>query len=161
MGGAGATLATVLWSGTSSYCEMSSVAAPPRHPAPSISNTSVMYWMYRVGARECGFAILVRVSRTCTSSRIQCSWEKDLTCALSCHWCVRVNGAGAIKKKERMKLPYWCVREEELNVWWRVARLQKGTGNATQKGHYFCLGSSRGSLKTQLFLKKGLSPLIF
>ena len=39
MGGAGATLATVLWSDTSSYCAMSSVAAPPRHPAPSISNT--------------------------------------------------------------------------------------------------------------------------
>ena len=52
LGGAGATLATVLWSDTSSYCAMSSVAAPPRHPAPSISNTSVMYWMYRVGARE-------------------------------------------------------------------------------------------------------------
>ena len=48
LGGAGATLATVLWSGTSSYCAMSSVAAPPRHPAPSISNTSVMYWMYSV-----------------------------------------------------------------------------------------------------------------
>ena len=46
MGGAGATLATVLWSDTSSYCAMSSVAAPPRHPAPSISNTSVMYWIY-------------------------------------------------------------------------------------------------------------------
>ena len=25
---------------------VSSVAAPPRHPVPSISNTSVMYWMY-------------------------------------------------------------------------------------------------------------------
>ena len=38
---------------------MSSVATPPWHPAPSISNTSVMYGMYRVGARERGFAIRV------------------------------------------------------------------------------------------------------
>ena len=42
-------------------------------------------------------------------------------------------------KKERMKLPYWSVREEELNVWWRVARLPKGTGNATIKGNNICL----------------------
>ena len=38
-----------------------------------------------------------------------------------------------------MKLPYWCVREEELNVWWRVAQVQKGTVNATLKGNNICL----------------------
>ena len=36
--GAGATLATVQFSASSNYCTVSSVAAPPRHPAPSISN---------------------------------------------------------------------------------------------------------------------------
>jgi len=43
------------------------------------------------------------------------------------------------QRKERMKLPYWCMREEELNVWWSVARVQKGTGNATLKGYMFVL----------------------
>ena len=32
--GYGATLATVLFSANSSYCAVSSVAAPPRHPVP-------------------------------------------------------------------------------------------------------------------------------
>ena len=54
--GAGATLATVQFSATSNYCTVSSVAAPPRHPAPSISNT-VLYCTVLVRARECGFAI--------------------------------------------------------------------------------------------------------
>ena len=79
------------------YCTVSSVAAPPRHPAPSISNTSV-------GARECGFAIrvvrvlvvvhvLVRESvRTC---KFTCK-KIYLTCTLSCHWCVRVKCSGAV-----------------------------------------------------------------
>ena len=58
MRGAGATfLATVSWSGTSSYCAMSSVAAPPWHPAPSISNTSVMW--FQSWCAKCGFAIRV------------------------------------------------------------------------------------------------------
>ena len=39
---------------------MSSVAAPPQHPAPFISNTSVMYCMYRV-VRE---SVVLRTSRT-------------------------------------------------------------------------------------------------
>ena len=53
------------------YCTVSSVAAPPRHPAPSISNTSdVLNVQYRVGARECGFAY-------------------ESTC--NCQWCVRVS----------------------------------------------------------------------
>ena len=40
LGGSGATLGTVLLSASSSYCTVSSVAAPPRHSAPSISNIS-------------------------------------------------------------------------------------------------------------------------
>ena len=43
------------------YCAVSSVAAPPRHPAPSISDTSV-------GARECGFVI--RVVRELVHARL-------------------------------------------------------------------------------------------
>ena len=39
IGRLGATLVTVLLS--VGYCTVSSVAAPPRHPVPSISNTSV------------------------------------------------------------------------------------------------------------------------
>ena len=41
-------------------CTVSSVAAPPRHPTPSILNTSVTVTVLlreSVGARECGFAI--------------------------------------------------------------------------------------------------------
>ena len=60
------------------YCTVSSVsvAAPPRHPAPSISNTSVT--VYSVGARECGFAIrLVRVLHSVVHSRIA-SREKKI-----------------------------------------------------------------------------------
>ena len=56
-----ATLVTVLLS--VGYCTVSSVAAPPRHPAPLFQ----ILVMFRVGARECGFAIrLVHV----LSSRI-------------------------------------------------------------------------------------------
>ena len=90
LGGAGATLATVLWSGTSSYRAMSSVAAPPRHPAPSISNIKVMYWS-TVLVRESGFAI--RVRRTCTSSR-----EVLFNVRALLPWCVRVKWSGANKE---------------------------------------------------------------
>ena len=41
LGGAGATLGIVLLSASSSYCTVSSVAAPPRHPAPYIKYCEV------------------------------------------------------------------------------------------------------------------------
>ena len=73
LGDAGATLATVLLSDSSNYCTVSSVAAPPRHPGSSISNTSnVPCWCARVW--------LCDTTRTCTSSHIAIG-----------AWCVRVN----------------------------------------------------------------------
>ena len=64
--------------------------------------------MYRVGARECGFAILVRVSRMCTSSRVCVRGTGSRTSTIRsfarkvlfkvrahCHWCVRVKCSGA------------------------------------------------------------------
>ena len=69
---------------------MSSVAAPPRHPAPSISNTSC-------GARETNnvhCTVLVRksvVSRYEVIRVLVVHVKFYLGCALSCHWCVRVN----------------------------------------------------------------------
>ena len=74
--GAGATLATVLWSDTSNYCAVSSVAAPPRHPAPSISNTSNV----RVGARE--------TNVPCWCARV---WFRDMS------WVVRVLASSRVK----------------------------------------------------------------
>jgi len=44
------------------YCAVSSVAAPPRHPAPSISNTSnVPRWCARVRFRDMSVRGLVHV----------------------------------------------------------------------------------------------------
>ena len=96
LGWLGVTLVTVNVLLSVVYCAVSSVAAPPRHPAPSISNTSnVTRWCARVWFRD--------MSRTCTSyvlvresvrTKFTCK-KIYLTCALSCHWCVRVKCSGA------------------------------------------------------------------
>ena len=55
------------------YCTVSSVAAPPRHLVPLFQ----ILVMFRVGARECGFAIqLVHVLSSRIASGVR---EKDLT----------------------------------------------------------------------------------
>ena len=110
---------------------------------------AVMYWRYRVGARECGFAILVRVSRVVRvlvhvlvreSERVlarttkglrvlvhvlvqyEVSLEKFyLRCTLTCHWCVRVKCSGASDAVARDYKKDWKVR------------------GANKKGYYVCL----------------------
>ena len=104
--------------------------------------------MYRVGARECGFAIrlLVHVLVRESVGRVQ----KDLTCASTCHWCVNVKCSGAVTEWRGtakraiiqvevliVRALFPLVRESEL-VLLRTKRDWEVRG-ATQKGYYVCL----------------------
>ena len=121
LGGAGATLATVLWSDTSNYCAVSSVAAPPRHPAPSISNTSIVprgCARESVVSRYDSYVLLVHVLpvvRESASSRN----EVYLTCTRSCHWSWEWSEVARTKNEASLLVRESEVRGANTVKWWR------------------------------------------
>ena len=109
------------------YCGVllaSEAVAPPWHSPPH----SIYYDLSQTLMRE---SVFRDTTCTCTTrSRIASgAWEKDLTCALSCHWCVRVNVCWRQQKRDwkRIKMEWRANKKKGLEKWSReMAQLQKG-----------------------------------
>ena len=110
-------------------------------PAPLPLNIKYCAVLYRVGVRSRAIAAREKRFNMCALLLLvrESEHEKEL---LLKSWVY--SGAN---KKGTGKMMFFCARDLKR------ARLKKG--------YYVCLRSSRVSLKTQLFLKKELTPLIF